>query len=55
MFAHFNKFIVAVVGLAVAMLKEHTGIDLEPAMDSIVNFLIPAATAAAVWFVPNKE
>ncbi len=52
--AHYNKLIVAVVGLAIIVLKDRTGLDLSGAEADLVDAVVGTATAIAVWAVPNK-
>lgn len=51
----YNKLWVALVGLGLGWLHRRYGIDLFDVQQEIVDLFVMAATAAAIYFVPNKE
>ena len=50
---HYRKAIVAVVGLAVIVLKDRVGIDLTGSEPALVDAVVGLVTAYLVYAVPN--
>ena len=51
----YNKLFVALIGVAVMLLKDHVGVDLSAMEPELVNTLVGLLTAFGVWAVPNTQ
>ncbi len=52
--AHYRKLAAAVAGLAVLFFQRRTGLSLAGLEPALVEMLISAGTAFAVWLLPNR-
>lgn len=52
--SQYNKLIVALIGVAVMLLKDQVGLDLSALEPTLVDAVIGVLTAIGVFAVPNK-